>query len=226
MMAPELASSVLEPDPVEARPATPALFSQEQLEAHALALAASHVLAAKSVHGVALLPRLDEHAEHLEEAYQLLSAVARTDPQPVGSEDWLRDNYHVIQDQLREIRQDLPRKYYVELRKLADGPFAGYPRVYHIARELIVHTAGRFDLDMLVDFAATYQRAVPLSIGETWAIPIMLRLALVEELRAIVDRVVMVRRSREQARKWEGALAGASLGHRFEDVLRTEVKAN
>ncbi len=227
MMTPDPASSVLEPPvPADDRPAAPALFSQEQLEAHALALAASHVLAAAAMQGVPLLPRLDEHAERLEEAYQLLSSVARTDPQPVGSEDWLRDNYHVVQDQLREIRQDLPRKYYVELPKLAEGPFAGYPRVYHIARELIVHTAGRFDLDMLVEFAATYQRAVPLSIGETWAIPIMLRLALIEELRTIVDRIVLVRRSREQARKWEGALAGRSFGHRFEDVLHTEVRAN
>ena len=225
-MTPESASSVLEPILAEHPPAAPALFSQEQLEAHALALAGSHVLADASVPGVALLPRLDEHAERLEEAYQLLSTVARTDPQPVGSEDWLRDNYHVVQDQLREIRQDLPRKYYAELPKLAYGPFAGYPRVHHIARELIVHTAGRFDLDMLVDFVAAYQRRAPLSIGETWAIPIMLRLALMEELRTIIDRVVSVRRSRDQARKWEGALKGASLGHRFEDVLRTEVRAN
>ena len=68
-MTPDPASAVLEPPiPADDRPAAPALFSQEQLEAHALALAASHVLAAASVHGVALLPRLDEHAERLEEA--------------------------------------------------------------------------------------------------------------------------------------------------------------
>jgi cyclic beta-1,2-glucan synthetase len=106
----------------------------------------------------------------------------------VGSEDWLRDNHHVVQDQVREVRQDLPRKYYAELPKLADGPFEGYPRVYVFARELIVHTAGRFDLQTLVDFATAYQRAAPLSIGEIWAIPIMLRLALVEELRRLASR--------------------------------------
>ena len=53
---------------------------------------------------------------------------------------------------------------------------AGYPRVYAFARELITHTAGRLDLQTLVDFATAYQRAAPLTIGEIWAIPIMLRL--------------------------------------------------
>ena len=108
-----------------------------------------------------------------------------------------------MQDQVREIRQDLPRKYYLELPKLADGPFQGYPRVYLLARELIAHTAGRIDLETLVDFASAYQRVAPLSIGEIWAIPIMLRLALVEELRRLADGVVAARRSREKARRWQ-----------------------
>ena len=95
---------------------------------------------------------------------------------PSGRKTGCRDNHHVVQDQVREIRQDLPRKYYLELPKLADGPLAGYPRVYAFARELIAHTAGRLDLQTLVDFATAYQRAAPLTIGEIWAIPIMLRL--------------------------------------------------
>src|SRR5690606_40078361 len=66
----------------------------------------------------------------------------------------------------------LPRKYYLELPKLADGPFEGYPRVYLLARELIAHTAGRLDLDTIVDFTTAYQRASTLTIGETWAVPI------------------------------------------------------
>ena len=107
-----------------------------------------------------------------------------------------------MQDQVREIRQDLPRQYYLELPKLADGPLAGYPRVYAFARELITHTAGRLDLQTLVDFATAYQRAAPLTIGEIWAIPIMLRLALVEELRRLAADVVAARRSRDRARAW------------------------
>jgi len=175
-----------------------------------------------------LLPRLHESAERLEKAYQFLTSVARGDPHPVASEDWLRDNYHVVQDQVREVRQDLPKKFYVELPKLADGPNQGYPRVYLIARELIAHTAGRLDLDTVVDFTAAYQRVSPLSIGETWAVPIMLRLALVEELQRLVDVIVSARRSREQARTLETSLAsgGVRSDAEIDALLRNELRAN
>jgi cyclic beta-1,2-glucan synthetase len=191
------------------------IFSQDQLEAHAAAIAATHRLAADPRRARPLLPRLDQSAARLDEAYYFLSTAARSDPQPAGSEDWLRDNHHVVQDQVRQVRQDLPRNYYLELPKLAGGPFQGYPRVYLLARELVAHTAGRFNLDTLVDFVAAYQRTSQLSIGETWAIPIMLRLALVEELRRLADGVVAARRSRDKARRWHDDLAGgAAQSHR------------
>ena len=178
-------------------------FSQAQLQSHALSLARAHQLATDPSRGRPLLPKLDDSAQRLERAYRLLSTIERTDPQPIGSEDWLRDNYHVVQDQVREVRQDLPRKFYLQLAKLSGGPFDGYPRVYALARELVAHTAGRFDLEGLVDFVMAYQQHAPLSIGEIWAVPIMLRLALVEELRRLADRTVAARLSREHARRWE-----------------------
>ncbi len=197
------------PQPAEPQlAADPAqLFSQDQLEAYAARLALTHRLADNPRRGRPLLPRLDESAERLDAAYAYLSTVGRGDAQPVASEQWLRDNHHVVQDQVREIRQDLPRKYYQQLPKLADGPFQGYPRIYVLARELIAHTAGRIDLETVVDFATAYQRTAALSIGETWAVPIMLRLALIEELRRLADGVVAARESREKARKWHQAHA-------------------
>src|SRR4029079_4988422 len=97
----------------EPRPA-PELFSQEQLEAHAQSLAAEQRLAPDPSRGHSLAPRLDKCGEVLENAYQVLSAADPSGARPVGSEDWLRDTFHVVQDQIRAIRQDLPRKYYLE----------------------------------------------------------------------------------------------------------------
>ncbi len=142
-------SSLTPSDPASvahAPDASPELFGQDQLERHAIALAGLYALASEPVRGQPLLPRLDRAAEELDAAYRFLSNAPPSDGPAVGSEDWLRDNHHVVQDQVREVRQDLPRKFYYELPKLADGPYAGYPRVYVIARELIAHTAGRFDL--------------------------------------------------------------------------------
>ena len=218
------------PDPLlhEARPLEPELFGQDQLERHAVTLAGLYRLAPDPVRGRPLLPRLDESAQELDAAYRFLSTAVTKDAPAVGSEDWLRDNHHVVQDQVREIRQDLPRKYYLELPKLADGPSAGYPRVYAFARELITHTAGRLDLQTLVDFATAYQRAAPLTIGEIWGIPIMLRLGLVEELRRLAADVVTARRSRDRARAWGVQLStGTQAPERLiDEMLRHEAEAS
>ena len=95
----------------EDRPSPPELFGQDQLERHAVALAGLYRLAPDPVRGRPLLPRLDASAQELDDAYRFLSAAVTKDSPAVGSEDWLRDNHHVVQDQVREIRQDLPRKY-------------------------------------------------------------------------------------------------------------------
>jgi cyclic beta-1,2-glucan synthetase len=187
------------------------IYTPDQLEAHAARIASTHRLSDNPRRARLLLPRLDDSAERLEEIYQILSRAARLDPDSVGAEDWLRDNHHVVQDQVREIRHHLPRRYYLELPKLADGPLSGYPRIYLLARELVAHTAGRIDLETVVDFAAAYQRTSELSIGETWAVPIMLRLALVEELRRLADGVASARRSRDKARQWIAATTAAGV---------------
>src|SRR4051794_26559080 len=148
------------------------LYTQEQLAEHARRLAAAHRVTRDRSRAKPLLPELEASADDLEHAYQFLSAIARTDTQPVPAEDWLRDNYHVVQDQIREVRRDLPKKFYIELPKLGEGPSAGQPRVYPIACELILHTAGRLDLETLIEFVTAYQQISPLSIGEIWAIPI------------------------------------------------------
>ena len=185
----------------------PEIFTPDQLEAHAVKIAATHDLSPNPKRGKPLLPRLDDSADRLDAAYKFLVTTAKNGAVAVGSEDWLRDNHHVVQDQVREIRQHLPRRYYQQLPKLASGPFAGYPRIYVLARELVTHTAGRIDLGTIVDFTRAYQRTSQLSIGETWAIPLMLRLALVEELRRLANRVVEARRAREKARSWHVRLA-------------------
>ncbi len=208
----------------EERPAPPELFSQEQLERHAESLAARHQVAPDLLRGRPLIPHLDESARQLDEAYRLLSSSSRG-TQPVPSEDWLRDNHHIVQDQVRAIRQDLPRKYYFELPKLTEGPFSGFPRVFVIARDLVGHTAGRFDLQTLVGFVVAYQRVAPLSIGEIWAIPIVLRLALIDELRRLAEDVVAASREREEARRWGVRFveAGAEPAKVIDESLRAAV---
>ena len=94
------------------------------------------------------------------------------------------------EEQIREIRDDLPRGFYRQLPKLAEGPLEGYPRVFGIAWAFVAHTDSRFDPQMLCRFVQAYQRVQPLTIGELWAVAITLRIVLVENLRRAAERIV------------------------------------
>jgi hypothetical protein len=83
------------------------------------------------------------------------------------------DNFHLIEQQIRVTRLHLPRTYSRELPRLRTGATAGFPRVYDIALELIAHVDGRVDADNVSHFVTAYQSAIPLTLGELWAVPIM-----------------------------------------------------
>jgi cyclic beta-1,2-glucan synthetase len=95
------------------------------------------------------------------------------------AEEWLLDNSHVVENQLREIEEDLPAGYLRKLSRLAAGPMAGYPRVYALCLDYLRHTDARIERHTLVPYVLAYQAVAPLTIGELWAVPIMLRIGLV-----------------------------------------------
>ena len=95
-----------------------------------------------------------------------------------------------MQEHIGEVRESLPSGYYRELPELANGPLAGYPRVYELAITLISHTEGRIDLQNTSGFVAAFQQSTTLTIGELWAIPAMLRLGLIENVRRMALRTV------------------------------------
>src|SRR6266487_1005657 len=177
------------------------LYSIERLEQYAVALAAEHQIAEKPQRVSLLLPRLEENGRKLIAAYKALAESIREEHVISPAAEWLVDNFHIVEDQVREIREDLPKSYYRELPKLADGPFRNYPRIYAFAVALIAHTDSHLDTETLRRFINAYQKTSPLSLGELWAVPISLRLALVENLRRLATRIVTSRGEREEADK-------------------------
>ena len=133
----------------------------------------------------------------LRDAYRAIAKAIREERTITPAAEWLVDNFHVVEEQLREIRDDLPRGFYRELPKLAEGPLAGYPRVYGIAWAFVAHTDSRFDPEMLRRFVHAYQRVQPLTIGELWAVAITLRIVLVENLRRLAESIVPGARRQE-----------------------------
>src|SRR5437660_11516940 len=175
------------------------LYSIERLEQFAVTLAAEHKTAEKTRHVNLRLPRLEENSRALVTAYHALAESIRREHVISPAAEWLVDNFHIVEDQVREIREDLPKGYYRELPKLADGPFRNYPRIYAFAVALIAHTDSLLDTETLRRFINAYQKLSPLSLGELWAVPISLRLALVENLRRLTDRIATSPNDRDEA---------------------------
>src|SRR4051794_15278932 len=114
------------PDPFVAtlaseEPIRAELFGLEHLEAHARALSHAGAPVGPGAPADALLRRFRENGRALTRAYAEIVAAARQEALGADAE-WLLDNYHIIEQTLREVRHDLPRGFYHELPKVADGP--------------------------------------------------------------------------------------------------------
>jgi cyclic beta-1,2-glucan synthetase len=183
------------------RPFRSELYSIGQLERHAKLLAGWHRLSA-SPQRDRLVKRLDENDEILSREYEQLIGAVRRGARVSPAAEWFLDNYYLIEEQIRTARLHLPKRYQRQLPQLANGPSAGCPRVYDIALELISHVDGRVEAQALKAFVAAYQTSGNLRLGELWAIPIMLRLALLENIRRVVLRLAANRAEAERANDW------------------------
>src|ERR1700752_4940970 len=185
------------------------LFSVERLEEHGESLAAAQTVTQTAGEGRPLLPRVLENGRVLLEVYRATAAAISREQAITPGAEWLVGNFYIGEDQLREIRDDLPPGFYRKLPKLATGHLEGYPRVFGVAWAYVAHTDSRFDPEILRRFVGAYQRVQPLTIGELWALAITLRVVLVENLRRVSERLVRSRAAREEADKIADSLLGA-----------------
>lgn len=201
-----LRNTFLEPDRPgkyanELPPLRSELFSAAQMEQYGRALAKVH----KTETGRApntLLTRLSENEKLLNEVRNLLADAVKSDALITPAGEWLLDNFYLVEEHIRAGKQHLPKGYSEGLPRLIEGPSAGLPRVYDIALEIIAHSDGRIDINNISSFIEAYQEVSVLKLGELWAIPIMLRLALIENLRRVSARIAVDKVNQQLADQW------------------------
>lgn len=177
------------------------LLSSDQMKHHGRNLASLHQLTGRKA-TEKLLGRLQENEDVLIETIRQLTAIVKTNCPVAPAEEWLLDNFYLIEENVRTAKRHLSRGFSRGLPWLVSGPAAGLPRVYDLAQEIISHGDGRVDLENLVSFVTAYQSVSYLKLGELWAIPIMLRLALIENLRRIGTRIMADIADRTRANYW------------------------
>ncbi|WP_301101647.1 hypothetical protein [Propionivibrio sp.] len=191
----------------EESPLRSELFSADQMEQHGKALAASHQLASGRAPDQ-LLVRLAANESTLVDVCNLLAAAVTENRRITPAGEWLLDNFYLIEEQIRTAKRHLPKGYSRDLPRLISSPFqsagmaAGLPRAYDIALEIVAHGDGRVDTEVLNRFVAAYQSVTVLKLGELWATPIMLRLAIIENLRRVGVRISAGRADRNLANVW------------------------
>ncbi len=176
------------------------LFGTERLEHHAQSLAAAqHVLSGAPFRVPPLGRRVKENADILLAAYRTCAQAVQAGQVISPAAEWLLDNFHLVEQQLRQIHDDLPPGYYRQLPKLSEGPFAGYPRVLGITWSYVAHTDSLMSGPVLARFVRAYQQVQPLQIGELWAVAITLRIVLVENMHRLAIQIVDGHARRQEA---------------------------
>jgi cyclic beta-1,2-glucan synthetase len=198
------------PAPAE-KPLRDELLSIERLEERALALAATFTIDPNGRHRARnIFPRFEDNVRVLRSAYRTLADDVRNGRFVTSGGDWLLDNFHLITAEVTHIRENLPRTYYRELPTLAAREQAGHARIYAVAVELVRHSDSRLERQQLAQFLNNYQRVAPLTIGELWAWPSMLKLALIENLRRLADEMMSARAERRAADAYVGRMEEAA----------------
>ncbi|HZY83811.1 MAG TPA: glycosyl transferase family 36, partial [Gemmataceae bacterium] len=178
------------------------LFGLEHLEAHARHLAESCRAVSPKAPGDPLLRRFTANGRDLAHIHEEIVAASGREEAITPDAEWLLDNFHIIEETLREVRHDLPRGYYKKLPKLTAGPFAFLPRVYALGVELVAHTDGSLDESNITRFVQAFQSVTPLTIGELWAVPTMLRVVLLENLRCLGGQMLSCWEERRKGAGW------------------------
>lgn len=175
------------------------LLQPEQLLNHAAQIAREHTVSGRPGYIKSLHGRLDKNFKVITEVYKSINSHAKRGRDLTPASEWLLDNYYKIEEQVKEVKQNLTRERLRRLNILTSGILKGYPRVYAIALELISHTDGRLEHNLIVDFVKAYQRYSKLSNAEVWSLSLMTRLALIENIRHICEKIHRTQQQWERA---------------------------
>lgn len=188
------------------------LFGTQRFEEHGRSLARAQSVRPSKSWGESLsfFPRVQDNIAALRQAYDYIATNSQSGQYVTPAAEWLLDNFHLVEAQLQQIQEGVPRRYYADLPKLVDKPLEGLPRVYGIAWAYVAHTDSVLDPVLFTAFLRAYQQVNQLSLGELWALPTTLRVVLLENLRRVADQIAEGKAAREAAHAvWdaEGSLA-------------------
>ncbi len=173
--------------------------NREDLEKHAFEIAHHYSDIKNTNCKKKLISNLDRSYEKILKGYENIDKEGKNKKEVLPAAEWLLDNLYLVEKEYKSIKHNMPQTYYNDLPVIYKGVMKGYPRVYHIAIEIVSHTDGRMDENIIANFIRAYQKNTVLTSGELWAIPIMLRIALIQNISKITDKIVKAQQDKKEA---------------------------
>ena len=177
-----------------------------QIQEHAVHLSKEHHVDQKGNPSHVLLNQLDDALHTIHAICGDLMEAVRLEQNMSPVAEWILDNEYLIETHGRDVQINLPKTFYRELPILAVDPDRNFPRVYSLAKELVGHSDARLDRENILAFLSAYQENESLMIGELWALPLMLRVALIQRVEQLARQAWRELRDREQADFWANRL--------------------
>lgn len=202
-----------------------AILSPAEIEKHAVEVARGHISVKSARNSNWLASRVLRHYRQIFDIYKKINDdIAQGFPVPPAAE-WLLDNFYIIEEQAKDIHQNLKKLNHSRLPVLKKGYIKGYPRIFAIAFELVTHTDGNIDEKAIVDFIKSYQTQTLLSVAELWTLPIMLRVALIWNIRNICDGLIESQKQRHEADELiDEIYDDNNIGDEKAGFIQTEIK--
>ncbi|WP_237754247.1 GH36-type glycosyl hydrolase domain-containing protein [Geobacter sp. OR-1] len=185
-------------------------LSPSQILEHAQRHAGEQQVDPKPQHSSELLNRLKKSRQWVRQVCADLTAASRLEQKATPAADWILDNEYILEGTARDVLLNLPRRFYRQLPALASDPYRGLPCIYGLAKDLVSHNELRLDRENILAYIEAYQSVRTLSIGELWAIPQMLRIALIESIQSLAVTALADLRERQLADFWANRLIAAN----------------
>ena len=173
--------------------------NKEDLEKHAFEIARHYSDVKNTNCKKKLISNLDRSYEIILNGYENIDKEGKDKKEVLPAAEWLIDNLYLIEKEYKSIKYNMPQTYYKDLPVICKGVMKGYPRVYHIVIEIVSHTDGRMDEAIISNFISAYQKNTILTSGELWAIPIMLKIALIQNISKITEKVIKAELDKKEA---------------------------
>lgn len=174
-------------------------LTDEGLENSAKKMAAFHSDVKKKNSKRKIMKSLKRSYSKIIKAYEYIDKDITERKEIIPAAEWLMDNLYLIEKEYKDIKHNMPKKYYKELPVIEKGIMKGYPRIYHIVLDIISHTDGKIDENIIETFIGAYQVNVALDINELWSVPIMLRIAVLQSISNVIEKIYLAQRQRDEA---------------------------